>query len=55
MTYMAADGILGLAFQAIAADAVVPIFNNMIKQRLVSLPVFSVYLGRRVGRTVKVS
>lgn len=45
MTYMPANGILGLAFQSIAADNVVPVFDNMVRQHLVPLPLFSVYLG----------
>ncbi|XP_072306182.1 pepsin A-like [Eucyclogobius newberryi] len=45
MAEMAADGILGLAFQSIASDNVVPVFNNMISQNLVSEPLFSVYLS----------
>lgn len=45
MTYMQADGILGLAFQSIASDNVVPVFNSMITQGLVSEPIFSVYLS----------
>ncbi|XP_031582303.1 pepsin A-like [Oreochromis aureus] len=45
MTYMQADGILGLAFQSIASDNVVPVFNTMITEGLVSEPIFSVYLS----------
>lgn len=45
MASMAADGILGLAFQSIASDNVVPVFANMISEGLVSEPYFSVYLS----------
>uniref|UniRef100_A0A667ZZZ8 pepsin A n=1 Tax=Myripristis murdjan TaxID=586833 RepID=A0A667ZZZ8_9TELE len=45
MAHMQADGILGLAFQSIASDNVVPVFDNMIKQSLVSQSLFSVYLS----------
>lgn len=45
MAHMAADGILGLAFQSIASDNVVPVFDNMVKQDLVSQQFFSVYLS----------
>ncbi|CAL8323293.1 unnamed protein product [Merluccius merluccius] len=45
MASMFADGILGLAFQSIASDNVVPVFDNMLKQNLVSQALFSVYLS----------
>jgi len=43
------DGILGLAYPAIAADGVVPIFDDMIAQNLVSNPLFAVYLDSTPG------
>ncbi|XP_044068239.1 pepsin A-like isoform X3 [Siniperca chuatsi] len=52
MAYMQADGILGLAFQTIASDNVVPVFDNMVKQGLVSQPLFSVYLSSEQGSEV---
>ncbi|XP_035501989.2 pepsin A [Scophthalmus maximus] len=45
MAHMLADGILGLAFQTIASDNVVPVFDSMVQQKLVSQPLFSVYLS----------
>ncbi|XP_039656929.1 pepsin A-like [Perca fluviatilis] len=45
MANMVADGILGLAFQSIASDNVVPVFDNMVSEGLVSQPMFSVYLS----------
>uniref|UniRef100_A0A3B4E685 Peptidase A1 domain-containing protein n=2 Tax=Pygocentrus nattereri TaxID=42514 RepID=A0A3B4E685_PYGNA len=45
MGSMAADGILGLAYQSIASDDATPVFNNMVSQGLVSQDLFSVYLS----------
>ncbi|XP_062272924.1 pepsin A-like [Scomber scombrus] len=46
MAYMKADGILGLAFQSLASDNVVPVFDNMVSEGLLPQPMFSVYLSR---------
>ncbi|KAG5276284.1 hypothetical protein AALO_G00130180 [Alosa alosa] len=42
---MVADGILGLAFPAIAASGATSVFDNMMNQGLVSQNLFSVYLS----------
>jgi len=40
------DGILGLGFDSISVDGVVPPWYNLLKQKLVEEPVFSVWLSK---------
>ena len=44
------DGILGMGYQKIAVGNVVPVFQNMVAQRLVDRPVFGFYMSRCVNR-----
>ncbi|CAN4116523.1 unnamed protein product [Withania somnifera] len=40
------DGVLGLGFQDVAAGRVTPVWYNMLLQRIVTQPIFSLWLNR---------
>ncbi|NWX16158.1 CATE protein, partial [Aegotheles bennettii] len=40
------DGVLGLAYPSLAVGGITPVFDNMMAQNLVELPMFSVYMSK---------
>ncbi|XP_069798242.1 cathepsin E-like [Narcine bancroftii] len=44
--YSLFDGILGLAYPSLAVSGATPVFDNMMTQQLVEMPLFSVFLSR---------
>nr|BAU16177.1 cathepsin E [Cynops pyrrhogaster] len=46
------DGILGLAYPSLAVGGCTPVFDNMMDQNLVALPLFSVYMNRNPNSPV---
>nr|XP_009670602.1 PREDICTED: cathepsin E [Struthio camelus australis] len=46
------DGVLGLAYPSLAVDGITPVFDNMMAQNLVELPMFSVYMSTNPNSSV---
>ncbi|XP_067863685.1 gastricsin-like isoform X2 [Heptranchias perlo] len=44
--YAPFDGILGLSYPGVSGDGATPVFDNMLNDKLVTQPLFSVYLER---------
>lgn len=45
------DGIMGMAFQTIAVDNVTPVFQDALKQGLISKPIFAFWLSSTTGES----
>ncbi|XP_078403895.1 pepsin A-like [Cetorhinus maximus] len=50
-SYVKFDGTLGMGFPSLAASGATTVFSNMMSQRLVDVPLFSVYLTRQQGQS----